>query len=293
MSFQGLLQVLVNGLLIGGVYGLAALGLSLIWGVMKVVNLAHGTFIMLGAYLSYWAFVLLNLHPLVSIGLALLVGLATGFVIYWVFLDRVIAGASHEFEMEMMTLLLTFAFSILIYGVALNAWGADLRGIPLKLRPWEVGELTVSPSRVIAFVTAAGLSGLLYVFLRRTYWGKAIRAVTQSRVAAQLSGIDPRKVFGLAFSLGTAYALIAGVIASITTAVTPYLGVLYILRSFTVVVLGGLGNPLGALIGGLILGVAESVSTMFASYNFSPAVSALLLIFILLVRPQGLFAELR
>lgn len=293
MTLQGFLQVLVNGLLIGGVYGLAALGLSLIWGVMKVVNLAHGTFIMLGAYLSYWAFVLLGLHPLVSIGLALIVGFVAGFIVYWVFLDRVIAGASHEFEMEMMTLLLTFAFSIILYGAALNVWGADLRGIPLRLRPWELGGLTVSPSRVIAFVAAAGLSVLLYVFLKKTYWGKAIRAVTQSRAAAQLAGIDPRKVFGLAFSLGTAYALIAGVIASITTAVTPYLGVLYILRSFTVVVLGGLGNPLGALAGGLILGVAESLTTTFASYNFSPAVSALLLILILLVRPQGLFAELR
>lgn len=293
MSLQGLLQVLVNGLLIGGVYGLAALGLSLIWGVMKVVNLAHGTFIMLGAYLSYWAFVLWGLHPLVSIGLAVVVGFAVGFLIYWASLDRVIAAASNEFEMEMMTLLLTFAFSILIYGVALNAWGADLRGIPLPLRPWEVGGLTVAPSRLIAFVTAGLLSGLLHLFLRRTYWGKAIRAVTQSRAAAQLCGIAPRTVFGLAFSIGTAYALIAGVISSITTAITPYLGVLYILRSFTVVVLGGLGNPLGALVGGLILGVAESASTLFVSYNFSPAIASLLLILILLVRPQGIFAEMR
>lgn len=286
-------QTVINGFLMGGVYGLAALGLSLIWGVMKVVNLAHGVFIMLGVYISYWMFTLFGIHPLVSMGVALVVGLGTGLLIYRFLINRLLEAAANDLEMELMTLLFTFALSIIIYGLALVAWGADLRGIPILFPTLSIVGFDLPLSRVTAFVTALVLGGLLYFFLKRTYVGKAIRAVTHSRTASMLSGINPVQIFGVSFSIGIAYAMMAGVIISIITPATPYLGVYYLLKSFTIVVLGGLGNPLGAFAGGLILGLAESATTLFATYLISPAVAFVLLIVILVAKPSGLFGAMR
>lgn len=286
-------QTVINGLLIGAVYGLAALGLSLIWGVMKVVNLAHGVFIMLGVYISYWMFTLFGIHPLVSMGVALVVGLAAGMLIYRLLINRLIEAAANDLEMELMTLLFTFALSIIIYGLALVIWGADLRGIPILFPTLSVAGLDLPLSRVAAFGTALLLGGLLYLFLKQTYLGKAIRAVTHSRTASMLSGINPVQIFGVSFSIGIAYAMMAGVIISLITPATPYLGFYYLLKSFAIVVLGGLGNPLGTFAGGLILGLAESATTLFASYLISPAVAFVLLILILVARPSGLFGAMR
>lgn len=288
-----LVQTLINGVLIGGIYGLTALGLGLIWGVMKVVNIAHGTFIMLGAFLSYWAFALFGLNPLISLAIAFPVGLVFGFLIYWLSIDRIIKVAANDFAVEMMTLLFTFALSLVIYGSALNAWGGDLRGIPLYLPTWFVGGFAIPTSRLIVVAAALAFGALLYWFLKHTYFGKAIRAVTQSREAAMLLGINPVLIFGISFSIGTAYAMIAGVALSMITPITPDMGFYYLLKSFTVVVLGGLGNPLGVFLAGLILGLAESATTLFASFALSPAVAFILLLLVLFVKPTGIFGEMR
>jgi len=293
ISPREIIQIVINGLLIGGVYGLAALGLSLIWGVMKVVNLAHGAFIMLGAYVSYWAFEFLGLHPLVSIVLGLVIGLGVGILIYRSIIDRIIASASNDFEMEMMTLLLTFAISIIIYGAALNVWGADLKGIPILMPSLSILGFEIPTSRLITFIAAAFFGGILYLFLKRTYIGKAIRAVMQSRNVSMLSGINPVQIFAISFSIGVGYAMVAGVLISIVSPVTPFLGYYYLLKCFTVVALGGLGNPIGAFAAGLILGLAESATTLFASFALSPAVAFILLILILIVKPTGIFGAIR
>lgn len=293
ITLNGVIQAVINGLLIGGIYGLAALGLSLIWGVMKVVNLAHGVFIMLGAYISYWMFTLFGLHPFLSMLIALPLGLVIGVLLYRFLIDRIIAAAATEFEMELMNLLFTFALSMIIYGAALNVWGSDLRGIPMMLPTLSIGRFVIPTSRLAAFGAAAVLGGLLYQFLKRTYIGKAIRSVTQSRNASMLSGINPVQIFGISFSIGLAYAMMAGVIISITTPISPLLGIYYLLKSFTVVVLGGLGNPIGTFVAGLILGLAESATTLFASFALSPAVAFILLILILIIRPTGIFGAMR
>ncbi len=293
IGLREILQIVINGLLIGGVYGLAALGLSLIWGVMKVVNLAHGAFIMLGAYVSYWAFKFLGLHPLVSIVLGLFIGLGVGILIYRSVIDRIIASASNDFEMEMMTLLFTFAVSIILYGAALNVWGADIRGIPIVMPPLSVVGIEIPTSRLATFVVAVICGVILQQFLKRTYLGKAIRAVMQSRDVSMLSGINPAKIFAISFSIGVGYAMVAGVLISLVSPVTPFLGYFYLLKCFTVVALGGLGNPIGAFAAGLILGLAESATTLFASFALSPAVAFILLIVILIVRPTGLFGAVR
>jgi len=288
-----ILQTLVNGLLIGGIYGLAALGLSLIWGVMKVVNLAHGTFIMIGAYMGYGMYHLLGLHPLLAIVVALVVGAISGALMYRYFINRIIEAATSEIEMEMMCLLFTFGISIILYGGALNIWGSDLRGVPTLMPTLFIGNITIPSSRLIAFLSAFALGVILYLFLKKTYIGKAIRAVTQNRTFVMLNGIDPIKIFQVSFGIGLIYALMSGVVISLAYPVTPIMGVNYLLKSFTVVVLGGLGNPIGAFLGGLILGLAESFTSLFATYAISPAIAFISLILILIFKPGGILGTLR
>jgi branched-subunit amino acid ABC-type transport system permease component len=289
----GLTETTVNGLLIGGVYGLAALGLSLIWGVMKVVNLAHGVFIMLGAYLGYGMYHVLGLHPLFSMLLAIPIGVGVGMLLYRYLINRILEVATNELEQEMMCLLFTFGISMMIYGAALNVWGSDLRGVPTLMPTIFLGEIAIPSSRFIAFIAALVLGGLLYLFLKKTMIGKAIRAVTQNRNYVMLDGIDPVKIFQISFSIGLTYALMAGVVISLTYPVTPIMGVYYLLKCFTVVVLGGLGNPIGAFLGGLILGLAESYTSLFATYALSPAVAFITLLLILIFRPGGILGTLR
>jgi len=293
IDLLGLTETTVNGLLIGGVYGLAALGLSLIWGVMKVVNLAHGVFIMLGAYLGYGMFYVLGLHPLLAMFLAIPIGVGIGIVLYRYLINRILEVATNELEQEMMCLLFTFGLSMMIYGAALNIWGSDLRGVPTLMPTIFVGGIAIPSSRLIAFISALVLGGFLYLFLKKTMIGKAIRAVTQNRNYVMLDGIDPVKIFQVSFSIGLSYALMAGVVISLTYPVTPIMGVYYLLKCFTVVVLGGLGNPIGAFLGGLILGLAESYTSLFATYALSPAVAFITLLLILIFRPGGILGTLR
>ncbi len=293
IDLLGLIETTVNGLLIGGVYGLAALGLSLIWGVMKVVNLAHGVFIMLGAYLGYGIFHVLGLHPLFAMFLAIPLGVGVGIVLYRYLINRILEVATNELEQEMMCLLFTFGLSMMIYGAALNIWGSDLRGVPTLMPTIFLGDIAIPSSRFIAFMSALVLGGLLYFFLKKTFIGKAIRAVTQNRNYVMLDGIDPVKIFQISFSIGLTYALMAGVVISLTYPVTPIMGVYYLLKCFTVVVLGGLGNPFGAFLGGLILGLAESYTSLFATYALSPAVAFITLLLILIFRPGGILGTLR
>lgn len=293
IDLLGLTETTVNGLLIGGVYGLAALGLSLIWGVMKVVNLAHGVFIMLGAYLGYGMYHVLGLHPLFSMLLAIPIGAGIGILLYRYLINRILEVATNELEQEMMCLLFTFGISMIIYGAALNIWGSDLRGVPTLMPTIFLGDIAIPSSRLIAFIAALVLGGLLYLFLKKTMIGKAIRAVTQNRNYVMLDGIDPVKIFQISFSIGLTYALMAGVVISLTYPVTPIMGVYYLLKCFTVVVLGGLGNPFGAFLGGLILGLAESYTSLFATYALSPAVAFITLLLILIFRPGGILGTLR
>ena len=292
-DFSLIVQTIVNGLLIGGVYGLAALGLSLIWGVMKVVNLAHGVFIMLGAYLGYGMYHLLGLHPLLAMVAAIPIGAGAGMLIYRYLIHRILEAATNELEMEMMCLLFTFGLSIVIYGGSLNIWGSDIRGIPTIMPTLSFWNIDVPSARLVGFLAAMTLGGLLLLLLKKTYTGKAIRAVTQNRSHVMLDGIDPIRIFQVAFSIGLCYALMAGVVISLISPITPFMGVNYLLKCFTVVVLGGLGNPVGAFLGGLILGLAESFTSLFATYALSPAVAFITLILILIFRPGGILGQLR
>jgi branched-chain amino acid transport system permease protein len=283
------LQVVVNGLLIGGVYGVAALGLGLVWGVMSVVNVAHGDFLIFLAYMTWVLVALQHLSPFVALVLLIPAGFVAGMILYRL-LVRHLVGRS---EVELMSLVLFFGLSAIVYGFSSYQWGADIRSLPIPLPTLRLLGVVVPGTRLAAFLIGGALMLGLVWFFRKTYWGKAIRAVAQSRDAARALGIDPDLVSAVAFGIALAYAGVAGSLIAMTSPLSPFLGVPYVGRSFAVVVLGGLGNPLGALVGGLVLGLAESLSSMWITFGLSPAVAFVLLILVLVLRPQGLFKPLR
>lgn len=281
------IQAVVNGLLTGGIYGLAALGLSLVWGVMKVVNVAHGDMLMIFAYAAFFLIVG-GLNPFLVLALLLPIGLIAGMLLYLGVIQHVVERS----DVELMSLVLTFGLGSMIYGAAANQWGQDLRSVPLLLPTVRLGDVRIPWSRLSAFLISLGLMLGLYLFLRRTYIGKAIRAVAESRSAAMALGIDPGQISMVAFGIGLGYAAVAGGLIALTNPLSPIIGLNYVGRTFAIVVLGGLGNPLGAVVGGLILGLAESLSTLFVTYSLAPAVAFILLIAVLILRPEGLFESL-
>jgi len=282
-------QILVNGLLIGGVYGIAALGLGLVWGVMSVVNVSHGDMLIFFAYITWIMVATQSLNPFFALILLIPVGFFVGMGLYRFVVRHLIRRS----EVELMSLVLFFGLSAIIYGVAAYLWGSDFRSMPIPLPTITVLGVALPGTRVAAFFIGGGLVLGLRWFFQRSYWGKAIRAVAQSRNAARALGIDPDHVSAVSFGIALAYAGVAGALIAMISPLSPTLGVAYVGRSFAVVVLGGLGNPVGALVAGLVLGVAESMSILWISFSLSPAVAFVLLFLVLILRPQGLFAPLR
>ncbi|GAB4279472.1 MAG: branched-chain amino acid ABC transporter permease [Candidatus Promineifilaceae bacterium] len=278
-----ILAFLVDGLLIGFVYGIAAMGLTLIWGVMNVINLAHGPIIALGMFGAYFLFLNLGLNPYVGLLLVAVVGLLLGMLIYGIAIHRVI-DAPH-----LSTLLATFAINMIIIGLGTAAFSTSPRNIDFSLGTLTLGPITVLGTRVVAAVVAMLITGALYLFLYRTTPGKYVRAVANNRMAAELMGIPSARVLALSFGLGTMLAAVAGSLIATFFPFTILSGGTYELKSFVIGVLGGLGNPLGALIGGLLLGMLEGVIPYFMPTTWVPVIEFVLFIVILLVRPTGLF----
>lgn len=282
-------QILVNGLLIGGVYGIAALGLGLVWGVMSVVNVSHGDMLIFFAYMTWVMVATQALNPFVSLVLLIPVGFLVGMGLYRFVVRHLIRRS----EVELMSLVLFFGLGAVVYGIAAYLWGSDFRSLPIPLPTLRVLGVAVPGTRLAAFLIAGGLVLGLSWFFKKTYWGKAIRAVAQSRNAARALGIDPDLVSAVSFGIALAYAGVAGALIAMISPLSPALGVAYAGRSFAVVVLGGLGNPVGALVAGVVLGLAESFSILWITFSLSPAVAFVLLFLVLILRPQGLFKPLR
>jgi branched-chain amino acid transport system permease protein len=283
------LQVVVNGILVGGVYGIAALGLGLVWGVMSVVNVAHADILIFTAYMTWVLVTVQHVPPFVALVLLLPAGFVAGMLLYYLLVRHLVRRS----DVELMSLVLFFGLSAIIYGFSAYQWGADLRSMPIPLPTFRILGLVIPGTRLAAFLIGVTLVLALRWFFRSTYWGKAIRAVAQSRDAARTLGIDPDRVSAVAFGIALAYAGVAGALIAMTSPLSPSLGVIYAGRSFAVVVLGGLGNPVGTLVAGLILGLTESLSTLWLTFALSPAVAFVLLIVVLIMRPTGLFKPLR
>jgi branched-chain amino acid transport system permease protein len=286
-----LAQQIVLGLLLGGLYGLAAAGLSLVFGVLKVLDVAHGELIMLGGYGTYWLFTLLRLDPFGSLLLVIPGMLVLGVVLYAVLFGFVVRA--HEETRIKNSLLIGFGLALALHALAVRLWTADERSIitPYGGTVLRVGGLSIPLMRVLILALAFALIGALHLLLTRWRWGKAIRATAEDWEAALLSGIDVRRAYLLAFALGTALAGAAGTLVAIGYSVSPSIGLEWTLKALIVVVLAGLGSMIGTFVGGLVLGAAEALSAYAFGGPYREVVGLVIFVVVLVARPRGLFGR--
>jgi branched-chain amino acid transport system permease protein len=287
MTFTFVAESLLNGLLVGGVYSLMAIGLTLIFGVMKVVNFAHGSLIMLGMYTTYWAVVLLDLDPYLSLSISLAVLFLIGASLQKFLINPILNAPEHN------QLLLTLGVSLFMENLAVFLWSPDYRVMRTGYEGtvFYVGDISLSLVRILAFGIAMVLSAALYVLLTKTDLGRAIRAASEEPKGALLMGINIRRIYIITFGIGAACAGVSGGAIAPFFPVYPYVGWLFVITAFVVVVLGGLGSIQGAFIGGLIIGVADSVGAMFLPGAMKSIISFTIFILILLFKPTGLFGR--
>jgi branched-chain amino acid transport system permease protein len=284
-------QNLVFGAFVGSLYGIAAVGLSLVFGVMRVLNVAHGELLMLGGYLSFWLFSLLGVDPFLSILICAPVLFLLGLALNVGLFSRV-ADLDEETRIK-NSLLISFGLTLVLQNVAIQLWTADERSITTAYAGAGASAMGVYfPFTRLANVVVGVLVILaLHLFLRRTYPGKAIRATAQDWEAATLAGIDVRRTYLITFALGTALAGIAGSLVSVSYSIAPSIGLAWTLKALVVVVLAGMGSIFGAFAAGLLLGMAESVSVFFTGAAYREVVGLVLFLIVLMVRPQGLFGR--
>jgi branched-chain amino acid transport system permease protein len=282
-------QQLILGVLIGGLYGLAAAGLSLVFGVMRVLDVAHGELIMLGGYGAFWAVTLLGLDPFAALVVVVPLALLLGVVLYLGLFGWVVRAA--EETRVKNSLLIGFGLALALDALAVRLWTADERSIvtPYGGAVILVGDLAIPVARLLSLVLAFALIGGLHLLLMRWRWGKAIRATAEDWQAALLAGIDVRRAYVLAFALGTALAGAAGTLVSVAYSVSPSIGLEWTLKALIVVVLAGLGSMLGTFVGGLVLGVAEAASAVGFGGPYREVVGLVIFVVVLVVRPRGLF----
>jgi len=280
-------QVLVNGILLGGIYALVSLGLTLIFGVMRIINFAHGQFLMLAMYATYWLFQLYGMDPYVSILIVVPLMLVIGMGAYRMIIQPIIDAS------EMTHVFATLGLNLSLQGIALFLWQGDFRGIRTSYSSMVIhlGPLYINIPRLIIFLCAIAAILALFLFLKKTYTGKAIRASAQKRVAAQLMGVNLSKIYMIAFGIGIAIVGLTGAVLMPIYEVFPSVGSLFALVAFVVVVLGGLGNLGGALVGGIVIGVVESVSGVFIAPALKEGVYFIIFVIILLLRPTGIFGK--
>lgn len=283
----GVIVSVIDGVLVGAVYGLAAMGLTLIWGVMRVINLTHGAMIVLGMFIVYFLGRELGLSPYESVPVVMIVAFIVGVVLYWIAVNRVIGRPI------LMSLLATFACNMVLIGLGTALWSTSPYNVPVSLPGLSWEGYTFTGTHIMAAVLAGVIAGCLYLFLNYTRYGKAIRAVANNREAAELSGIPTRQVLSLAFGLGVALACAAGALIATLFPFTVLSGANYQPKSFVVTVLGGLGNPAGALLGGIALGVVEGLATPFMPVSWTPIIEFALFVVVLMAFPRGIFAFAR
>jgi branched-subunit amino acid ABC-type transport system permease component len=283
----GILASLIDGVLVGLVYGLAAMGLTLIWGVMDVINLTHGTMVVAGMMGLYLLVSALGLSPYLTLPPVLVGGFFVGVALYWIAIHRMVGRP------PLMSLLSTFAVNLILIGVGTAVWGTALFNVEVSLPGITVGRYTFPGAHILAAVLAAVIAGSLYVFLHYTRIGKALRAVANNREAAELVGIPTTRLLAISVGLGVALAGVAGVLIGTLFPFTILSGDSYQLKGFIVTVLGGFGNPVGALLGGMALGLLEGAVTPFVPVSWTLVIEFGLFVLVLIAFPGGIFASRR
>ncbi len=274
-------QILLNGVLLGGLYGLMALGMALVWGVLNIVNLAHGSFIMLGGYAVYYLFTTVGIDPLLALPIAMLGMFAFGFLVQRYVINFIVGSAL------LNTLLITFGLDVVLTYLAQLAFSADFRTINPAYAGANIaiGGVVIPLIRLAAFVIAFVLAGALWWVLYATGLGRSIRATSQNLVAARLYGVDPRLLYPVTFGIGAALAGAAGGLYGMVAQLTPYIGAGLTAKSFVIAIIGGLDNPFSVVLAGCVIGVAESFGAVYFGPTYTDVISFGLLVLILIIRP--------
>lgn len=282
-----LFQVLVSGILLGGLYALMALGLALVWGVLNIVNLAHGALIMLGAYVTYFLFTGLHIDPFAALPITAAVLFVVGYLIQRGILNLVIRGPMFN------TLLITFGIEVILTYLAQLGFSADFRTINPGYAGanYTIGGITIPYVQVLTFVIAIGLTVAMWLFLLHSRTGRGIRAAAQNLVAARLYGVNPKSVYALTFGLGAALAGVAGGLYGTVSQINPYIGGPLTAKAFVIAIIGGLDNPLWVIVGGLCLGIIESLTALYIGPTYRDVASFGILVLVLIVRPSGLLGR--
>jgi branched-chain amino acid transport system permease protein len=289
MSFW--LELAATGLLTGGIYAVVAIGLNLQYGLMRIMNISHGEFLMLGAYFTWLAHTVLQVNPLVFLPVVAILLFLLGLAIYRLCFRRIARNSPSVEAMEARSLLVGFGLMFLVQNAAYLAWGADLRGYSFLSETVEIGGARFTENRLVVFGFAIAASAALIAVLRYTLVGKAVRAMMQSPTGAQLVGIDTAVLHPLVFGAGLALAGVAGALLSMVYEISPAMGEPYTVTALIVITLGGLGSAVGCLIGGLLLGLVEAFGMHFTSPSLKMLLSYGVFIAVLLARPKGLFSR--
>jgi branched-chain amino acid transport system permease protein len=282
-----LLQALINGLLMGGVYAAYSSGFSLIFGVMNIVNIFHGELIMIGAFTTYWLFTLYHIDPFLTLPISMASVGVLGYIIQRVLINRVVEAP------PMISYICTFGVHLILSNLALLLWSADFRTVTTEYSGigFSMGPITIPIARLVTFVVAIMVTIAVYLFLEKARYGKAIRAAAQDKDMARLLGINIKTVYALTFAVGAGITGLAGGLLSTYFVIYPQMGLPYTIIAFCVVVLGGMGYIPGALIGGLALGVIQSLTATYLNSGLSIAITFILLFIILILKPQGLVGK--
>ena len=289
MSLGAWIELIASGLITGGVYALVALGLNLQYGLMRILNIAHGEFLMLGAFLTWMAHSTWGLSPLVMVPVSFGVLMALGMAVHRLTFKRLAATSANLDVFEARGLMVAFGLMFLVQNFAQQVWGADLRGYDYLTAPVAVGGAQFAVNKLLLLALSLAISIALIVVLRCTLLGKGVRALMQSPTGAQLVGIDTERLHPLMFGVGLGLSGVAGCLLSMTYTITPSMGEPYTVTALIVITLGGFGSMGGALVGGLALGVIEALGMHLTSPSLKSLLSYTVFIGVLVWRPNGLF----
>jgi branched-chain amino acid transport system permease protein len=291
MSAGAWAELIASGLITGGIYALVALGLNLQYGLMRILNVAHGEFLMLGAFVTWTAATLLEWSPLAMLPLSFALLMGIGLVVHRLVFRRLTRTSPNLDVFEARGLMVCFGLMFLVQNVAHSLWGADLRGYDYRSDPVAIGGAQFAANKLLLFALALLISAALIALLRLTLLGKAVRALMQSPTGAQLVGIDTQRLHPLMFGIGLGLSGVAGCLLSMAYTISPSMGEPYTVSALIVITLGGFGSMTGSLVGGLLLGVIEAVGMDLTSPSLKAVLSYGVFIAVLLWKPNGLFKQ--
>jgi len=289
MDFSVLMQAIISGILVGGVYALIGIGLTIIFGVMRVINFAHGDIMMVGMYMTYFLFTLFGVDPFMSVLITMPLMFLFGAILQKVFINRILGSLPQN------QILLTIGLGLIMSNTAMLAFTSDYKILPTSYSSssFNIAGISISEPLLISFLITAVITVGLYWFLLKTDTGQAIRATAQDREAAQLMGINVKWMSILSFGIGAAMAGTAGALISPTYYIFPQVGSAFTLKAFVITVLGGMGSIVGATLGGIIIGLVESVAAVTISSDWKDVVVFSIFLLVLLIKPSGLMGKSR